>query len=199
VWYGLLWTVLAIAPLDRQDWLIENLLALIAVTALITSYRRFQFSTPSYLLITAFLSLHAIGAHYTYAEVPFGFWLQEVFGLSRNPFDRLVHFSYGFLLSYPLREILIRLAGVANFWSYYLPVSGTLAQSGLFEILEAVVAQIVSPELGVAYLGTQGDEWDAQKDMIAALSGAVLCMGIVFVFHRGKRGASSNEANKQSR
>jgi putative membrane protein len=197
VWYGLLWTVLAIAPLDRQDWLIENLLALIAVTALITSYRRFQFSTPSYLLITAFLSLHAIGAHYTYAEVPFGFWLQEVFGLSRNPFDRLVHFSYGFLLSYPLREILIRLAGVANFWSYYLPVSGTLAQSGLFEILEAVVAQIVSPELGVAYLGTQGDEWDAQKDMIAALFGAVLCMVMVFVFHRGGRGAfSSNEENK---
>jgi putative membrane protein len=198
VWYGLLWIMLAVAPLDRQDWLIENLLALIAVTALITTYRRFQFSTPSYLLITAFLSLHAIGAHYTYAEVPFGFWLQEVFGLSRNPFDRLVHFSYGFLLSYPLREILIRLAGVANFWSYYLPVSGTLAQSGLFEILEAVVAQIVSPELGVAYLGTQGDEWDAQQDMIAALSGAVLCMGIVFVFRR-ESGVHSLRTKKTSR
>jgi putative membrane protein len=181
VWYGLLWTVLAIAPFDRQDWLIENLLALIAVTVLITTYRRFQFSTPSYLLITAFLSLHAIGAHYTYAEVPFGFWLQQVLGLSRNPFDRLVHFSYGLLLAYPLREMLIRLAGIASFWSYYLPVSGTLAQSGFFEILEAVVAQIVSPELGVAYLGTQGDEWDAQKDMIAALSGALLCMAIVLM------------------
>ena len=199
VWYGLLWTVLAIAPLDRQDWLIENLLALIAITALITTYRRFQFSTPAYLLITAFLSLHAIGAHYTYAEVPFGFWLQEVFGLSRNPFDRLVHFSYGLLLAYPLREMLIRLAGVTRFWSYYLPVSGTLAQSGFFEILEAVVAQIVSPELGVAYLGTQGDEWDAQKDMIAALSGAALCMTIVFFYASGGRGAfSSKEENKQT-
>ncbi|HEU4505764.1 MAG TPA: DUF2238 domain-containing protein [Nitrospira sp.] len=184
VWYGLLWTVLAIAPHDRQDWLLENLLALAAVLSLVSTYRRFQFSTPSYFLITAFLSLHAIGAHYTYAEVPFGYWLQQVFGLSRNPFDRLVHFSYGLLLAYPLRELLIRLAGVSSFWSYYLPVSGTLAQSGLFEIVEAMVAHIVSPELGAAYLGTQGDEWDAQKDMIAALSGACLCMAIVWISAR---------------
>jgi len=184
VWYGLLWTVLAIAPHNRQDWLLENLLALAAVLSLVSTYRRFQFSTPSYLLITAFLSLHATGAHYTYAEVPIGYWLQQVFGLSRNPFDRLVHFSYGLLLAYPLRELLIRLAGVSSFWSYYLPVSGTLAQSGLFEIVEAMVAQIVSPELGAAYLGTQGDEWDAQKDMIAALSGACLCMAIVWISAR---------------
>jgi putative membrane protein len=199
VWYGLLWTLLAIAPLDRQDWLIENLLALLAVTALVSTYRRFQFSPLSYLLITAFLSLHAIGAHYTYAEVPFGFWLQQVFGLSRNPFDRLVHFSYGLLLAYPLREILIRLAGVASFWSYYLPVSGMLAQSGLFEVAEAIVAQIVSPELGVAYLGTQGDEWDAQKDMIAALSGSLLCMAVVLVSVRAGRIDDSGHKNEKGR
>jgi putative membrane protein len=176
VWYGLLWAVLAIAPRDRQDWLLENLLALAAVATLLFTHRRFQLSTLSYLLITVFLSLHVIGAHYTYAEVPFGFWLQQEFGLARNPFDRLVHFAYGLLLAYPLRELLIRLAGVKGFWSYYLPVSGMLAQSGFFEIVEAVVAQIVSPELGAAYLGTQGDEWDAQKDMIAAFSGALLSM-----------------------
>ena len=91
LWYGLLWLVLAIAPRDRQDWLLENFLALAAVVTLVATYHRFQFSTVSYLLITAFLSLHAVGAHYTYAEVPFGFWLQNAFGLSRNPFDRLVH------------------------------------------------------------------------------------------------------------
>ena len=176
--YGLFWIVLAIAPRDRQDWFLENLLALSAVATLVATYRRFQFSTTSYLLMTAFFSLHAIGAHYTYAHVPFGFWLQEGFGLSRNPFDRLVHFAYGLFLAYPLRELLVRLAGVHGFWSYYLPVSGMLAQSGLFEIVEAVVAQIVNPELGAAYLGTQGDEWDAQKDMIAAFSGALLCMAI---------------------
>ena len=112
LWYGLLWTVLAIAPRDRQDWFLENLLALAAIVTLVTTYRRFQFSTVSYLLITAFFSLHAIGAHYTYAEVPFGFWLQHAFGLARNPFDRLVHFGYGLLLAFPLRELLVRLAGV---------------------------------------------------------------------------------------
>ncbi len=100
---------------------------------------------------------------------------------SRNPFDRLVHFAYGLLLAYPLREILIRLAGARRPLVLLFPVSGMLAQSGFFEIVEAVVAQIVSPELGAAYLGTQGDEWDAQKDMIAALSGALLCMAIVLV------------------
>ena len=183
-WYALLWIALAIAPRDRQDWLLENLLALAAVATLIFTYRRFQFSTPSYLLMTAFLSLHAVGAHYTYAEVPFGFWLQQMFGLSRNPFDRLVHFSYGLLLANPLRELLVRLAGVKGLWSYYLPVSGMLAQSGLFEIVESVVAQIVNPDLGAAYLGTQGDEWDAQKDMIAAFAGALLCMALVVISAR---------------
>ena len=184
LWYVLLWAFLAIAPRDRQDWLLENLLALAAVATLLTTYRHFQFSTPSYLLLTAFLSLHAVGAHYTYAEVPFGFWLQHVFGLSRNPFDRLVHFAYGLLLAFPLRELLVRLAGVKGLWSYYLPVSGMLAQSGFFEIVEAIVAQIVSPELGAAYLGTQGDEWDAQKDMIAAFSGSLLCMAVALLAAR---------------
>ena len=140
-------------------------------------------------MITAFLTLHAIGAHYTYAEVPFGFWLQHSFGLSRNPFDRLVHFGYGFLLVYPLRDLLMRLAGAKGFWSYYLPISGILAQSGLFEVTEAAIAQMVSPELGTAYLGTQGDEWDAQKDMMAALTGAVMMAGLIWLI--GRRRASA--------
>ena len=175
---------MAISPVDRGDWFLENLLALSAVAILLATYRRFQFSTVAYVLITAFLTLHAIGAHYTYAQVPFGFWLQHSFGLNRNPFDRLVHFAYGFLLVYPLRDLLMRLAGVKGFWSYYLPVSGILAQSGLFEVIEAAVAQSVSPELGAAYLGTQGDEWDAQKDMMAALTGAVIMAGLIWLVER---------------
>src|SRR6187549_4221007 len=85
-WYTILWAILAIAPYDRQDWLLENLLALAAVVLLLWSHRWFEFSTPSYILITGFLTLHAIGAHYTYAEVPFGHWLQRTFDLTRNPF-----------------------------------------------------------------------------------------------------------------
>jgi putative membrane protein len=186
LWYGLLWTWLAIAPVNRRDWLLENLLAVTLVVLLVLTRRRFRFSSLSYCLIAIFLTLHAIGAHYTYAEVPFGFWLKDLFALSRNPFDRLVHFTYGALLVYPLRELLVRLAGVRGFWSYYLPVSAILAQSGLFEVIESIIAVIVSPELGSMYLGTQGDEWDAQKDMAAAFLGAFLTMACTYAMSGGK-------------
>ncbi len=176
--YGLFWSALAVAPVSRHDWLLENLLTVGLVTTLVVTYRRFPFSLRSYTLIAVFMVLHAIGAHYTYSEVPFGFWLKDVLVLSRNPFDRLVHFAYGLLLAYPLRELLVRLAGLRGGWSYFLPVSGVLAQSGFFEVVEAIVAMIVSPELGSMYLGTQGDEWDAQKDMAAAFAGATLTMAV---------------------
>ena len=182
--YGLLWTWLAIAPVNRRDWLLENLLAFALVVLLVLTYRQFQFSGVSYGLIACFMTLHAVGAHYTYAEVPLGFWLKDLFSLSRNPFDRIVHFAYGVLLAYPVREVLIRLAGVRGVWSYYLPASLILAQSGLFEIIESVVAVFVSPELGSAYLGTQGDEWDAQKDMASAFGGAALAMIITLTTSR---------------
>jgi len=176
LWYGLLWTWLAIEPVNRRDWFLENLLALAFLTLLLLAYRRFQLSNLSYGLITLFMTLHAVGSHYTYAEVPFGFWLKDLLSLSRNPFDRIVHFAYGALLVYPVRETLMRLAGLRSPWSYILSVSMILAQSGLFEVIESVVAVLVSPELGSTYLGTQGDEWDAQKDMASAFGGAVLAM-----------------------
>jgi putative membrane protein len=177
-WYGIVWAWLAVEPVNRRDWLLENLLALAAVVLLVLTYPRFRFSRVSYGLIAVFMTLHAIGAHYTYAEVPLGFWLRDFLGLSRNPFDRIVHFAYGALLVHPVREWLMRLAGVRGVWSYYLPVSAVLAQSGLFEVIESVVAFLVSPELGSTYLGTQGDEWDAQKDMASAFAGALLGMAI---------------------
>jgi putative membrane protein len=185
LWYGLLWTWLVIAPVNRRDWLLENLLAFALVVLLVLTYRRFQFSDVSYGLIACFMTLHAVGAHYTYAEVPFGFWLKDLFSLSRNPFDRIVHFAYGALLAYPVREALMRLVGVRGLWSYYLPAGLILAQSGLFEIIESVVAAFVSPELGSAYLGTQGDEWDAQKDMASAFGAAALAMIITLTTSRG--------------
>jgi len=179
--YAALWIGLAVAPLDRSDWLLENLLALLLVLVLVTTYRWFQFSDLSYGLIAVFMCLHAIGAHYTYAEVPFGFWLQETFGLARNPFDRLVHGAYGLLLVYPIREFLMRQIGLRGFWSYYLPVSAVLAQSGFFELVEGAVVMITNPELGQAYLGTQGDEWDAQHDMAAALLGALFTIAVIYM------------------
>jgi len=175
-WYVLLWIVLAIAPVDRKDWLLENLLAFAFVGVLAATYRMFPLSDASYVLITVFMSLHAIGAHYTYAQVPLGFWLKALLDLSRNHFDRIVHFAFGLLLAYPIREVLLRRAGVRGAWSYVLAVLAVMACSDFFEILESWVAQIVSPELGAAYLGTQGDVWDAQKDSTAASAGGVLGM-----------------------
>jgi putative membrane protein len=135
-------------------------------------------SDLSYILLAVFLTLHAVGAHYTYSQVPLGDWLKDALHLSRNHFDRIVHFAFGLLLAYPVREFLLRAVGVKNFWAYYAPVSAILAFSGFFEIVESWVAMLVSPELGDAYLGTQGDIWDAQKDMTVAFVGAILTMVI---------------------
>ena len=172
--YALLWVVLAIGPVDRSDWFLENLLVFATAIVLIATYRKFQFSNLSYGLLLTFLALHAVGAHYTYAKVPIGFWLRDVLHLQRNHFDRVIHFAFGFLLLYPMRELLERSAGARETWAIWLAAAALAALSSFFEILEAIIAQIVRPDLGTAYLGTQGDIWDAQKDMAAAISGAVI-------------------------
>ena len=189
-WLLVLWVVTAIEPFNRRDWLLENLLVFIYSGLLVVTYRRFAFSNMSYLLFTFFMSLHLVGAHYTYAETPFGFWLQDAFAASRNHYDRIVHFAYGLLIAYPFREILMRAAGVRLAWSYFLPVVTVLAFSGFYEVIEAIVAEIVSPELGDAYLGTQGDGWDAEKDMFLAFAGACMAMTMMWLYNRRSVGVS---------
>lgn len=176
LWLIALWIITAIAPLFPRDWLLENLLVFAYAALLLFTYRRFAFSNLSYGLFTLFMSLHLVGAHYTYAEVPFGFWLQDALDLRRNHYDRIVHFSFGLLIAIPFREILLRAAGLRPSWSYFMSVVIVLGFSGFYECLEAVTAMIVSPELGLAYLGTQGDELDAQKDTLLAMGGAVCAM-----------------------
>jgi putative membrane protein len=184
LWLLLLWLVTAIEPFNRRDWFLENLLVFFYGGLLTVTWRRFRFSVLSYLLFTVFMSLHLVGAHYTYAEVPFGFWLQDVLGLVRNHYDRLVHFAFGLLIAYPLREWLLRVTAVRRGWSYFMTVALVLAFSGFYEVMEGVVAMIVSPELGAAYLGAQGDEWDAHHDMFLALSGAVTAMAVTATVNR---------------
>jgi putative membrane protein len=172
--YVIFWIALAIRPLDRGDWFLENLLVLTTAIVLGGTYRKFQFSSLSYGLILIFLAFHTIGAHYTYAKVPAGFWLQDWLHLKRNHYDRVIHFGFGFLLLYPMAELLARSARVKPNWAPWLAAGALCALSSFFEIVEAVVAMIVRPDLGAAYLGTQGDIWDAQKDMACAFIGAVL-------------------------
>lgn len=182
--YGLLWLALAINPIDRKDWALENVLVLVFVVGMVASHRHFVFSRVSYVLLFAFLCLHSVGAHYTYSLVPYdqawqaltGHGFNEMFGWQRNHFDRLVHFLYGLLLAYPQRELFLRIAEVRGFWGYFLPLDFTLASSAMFELFEWAAAAVFGGDLGVAYLGTQGDVWDAHKDMLLAAAGALLAM-----------------------
>ena len=182
--FAVFWGLLAINPADRHDWALENALVLAFVIGIAASYRHFTFSRVSYTLIFVFLCLHAIGAHYTYAEVPYdaawkaltGSTFNELMGWERNHFDRLVHFSYGLLFAYPLREVFLRVAQARGFWGYFLPLDFTLATSALFELFEWAAATFFGGDLGVAYLGTQGDVWDAHKDMLLAGIGATVAM-----------------------
>ena len=184
--FGIWWVVLAIAPLHRNPWLLENVLALMAVALLAVFHRRLLFSRVSYTLIFAFMCLHQVGAHYTYSEVPYDGWFQHLTGSTFNSlvgwerynFDRLVHFNYGLLLAYPVREVFLRVVNVRGFWGYFLPLDLTMSTSMLFELLEWATAAAFGGDLGQSYLGTQGDEWDAHKDMALASLGAVVAMSI---------------------
>jgi putative membrane protein len=192
VLFALEFAVLAIGPNSRSDWLLENALSIAAVAALALTYRRFRFSRVSYVMMFVFLSLHEIGAHYTYSLVPYdaacqrwlGFSLDAALGFERNMYDRLVHFAYGLLLAYPIREIFLRIVDVRGFWGYFLPLDLTMSTSMIYELIEWGAAMVAGSELGQAYLGTQGDIWDAQKDMALASLGALCAMAITLAINR---------------
>ncbi len=184
--FAIVWIWLAISPHNRADWTLENVLVILFTISIAATYQRFPFSRISYTLIFLFLIFHEIGAHYTYAKVPYNEWTQQIFGFhlndvlgfERNHFDRLIHFSYGLLLAYPIREIFIRIANVKGFWSYFLPLDLTMSTSMMFELFEWGAAELFGGDLGMAYLGTQGDIWDAHKDMAFASLGALIAMTI---------------------
>jgi putative membrane protein len=174
-----IWISTLVGTTDIGNWVLENTLVFLFLTFLIISYRYYQFSDLSYLLICVYLCLHVYGSKYTYADNPFGYWLQHTLQTARNPYDRLVHFSFGFLLAYPLREIFLNWLKFPVWVSWALPIEITLSVSGLYELIEWGVADVFFPAQGDAYLGTQGDVWDAQKDMFLATLGAVLATTIV--------------------
>jgi putative membrane protein len=182
--YAGIWLLAAVDPVDREAWLLENSLAVVAAGALAITHRRFAFSDLSYTLIFAFLVLHTVGAHYTYSRVPIGNSLRDVIGLERNPYDRVVHLAFGLLLAGPLRELVLRRLHVHRVASYVLPVLIVLALSSGYEIIESWAARSFDPELGIAYVGAQGDIWDSQKDMSLALCGAALAMLLAWGWRR---------------
>ena len=190
--YAAWWLFMAIKPLDRSDWLLENVLVVFGAVLLVATYKSFPLSRVSYTCIFLFLMFHTLGSHYTYAKVPYQEWL-PVFEGGRNHFDRLVHFLYGLLLAYPIRELFLRIGNMPVFWGYFLPLDLTLSTSAIYELIEWGAAEVVGGELGAAYLGTQGDIWDAHKDMLLAALGALLAMLITALVNREMQRDFANE------
>ncbi len=182
--FAVWWGVLAIAPWYRQDWLLENLLVFLAVPLLVWAYPRLRLSNTAYTLLLVFFALHAVGAHYTYAEVPYDHWVRaltghgvsETFGLQRNQFDRLVHFAYGLLVTPAAIELLDARAPQRGLWRWLVPLLFMMAHSTVYEMIEWGAATAFGGDLGQAYLGTQGDVWDAQKDSAMAALGAAIAV-----------------------
>jgi putative membrane protein len=169
---------------DLATWSLENTPVALAGLLMAATYRRLPLSRVSYTLIFLFTCLHETGAHWTYAHVPydaawsklFGVSLDAELGFTRNQFDRLVHFSYGLLLAYPLREVFLRVADVRGFWGYFLPLDFTMSTSMLYELMEWATAAVAGSDASNDFLGSQGDVWDSHKDMALASLGALIAM-----------------------
>lgn len=186
------WLVLAVGPVSRQDWFLENILVLVSVPMLVLTRNQMRFSNASYVCLFVFYILHSIGAHYTYSLVPYDVWwrtltgstLNQMLGWERNHYDRLIHFFYGVLLLLPSAELLARYAPARGIWRPILPILFIISHSAVFELFEWLAALVVAPELGNAYLGTQGDPWDAQQDMALGALGAVVATVLVEIARR---------------
>jgi putative membrane protein len=180
----LVWINSLTGTTDLNNWLLENTLTFLFVGFLLISYKKFQFSDVTYLLICIYLCLHVYGSKYTYAENPFGYYLKDVFQSERNHYDRIVHFSFGFLLAYPMREVFLIWFKYPKMASWILPIEITMSVSALYELIEWAVADVFFKAQGDAYLGTQGDIWDAQKDIFLAFTGAIIATTTVTIIKK---------------
>jgi len=198
--FVLIFAALAVAPSFRQDWLLENLLVFVAVPLLVVNYRRLRFSNYAYTCLFVFFVLHEIGAHYTYSEVPWRDWLALLTGgdgdalAGRNHYDRFVHFAYGLLLMPAAVELIEARMSPQGLWRWLMPLLFIMSHSVIYEMIEWGAALVFGGDLGTAYLGTQGDEWDAQKDMALAMLGAVLGLAVVALLRAPRRAARSARA-----
>lgn len=180
------WIFLAFNVVNRGAWALENLLVFILVPIAVICYKKY-FSRTSYLLLFIFVSLHLIGAHYTYSFVPydalfdriFGHSLNSILGWERNNYDRIVHFLWGLLLFLPLKELFNGRGSLSDSMRSLLAWLIVLATSTIYELLEFGAFVILNSSVGLAYTGAQGDIWDSQKDQLLAIIGASIAYGIL--------------------
>ena len=176
-----LWS--AIRPHDYFTWILETFPAIIGFVILVATYRRFPLTPLAYTLLIIHAAILILGGHYTYAEVPLGFWMRDLFHTARNNYDRIGHFAQGFVPAILAREILIRRNVVrGRGWVYFIVVAICLAISAAYELLEWRVS-VATGSKGDAFLGTQGDVWDTQEDMATALVGAIIAPLILGRLH----------------
>jgi len=185
--YAVLCVILAFNPFDRATWFAENLTVWIIVGIIsILWWRGIRFSNTAYLFASVLIFMHTIGGHYTFALVPFD-WFSDLFGFERNHYDRIAHFSVGFY-AFAIAEWLFVKRLVANrflLFTYPVFVIATIAMS--YELIEWVYASgATTAEAASNYLGSQGDIWDAQKDMLADTLGAIVATGIFFIIRKPK-------------
>lgn len=174
--------IVGISPYDRATWLLENMMTLFFAIFVYYQQRRHPFTATSWWLIFSFGTLHVVGSHYTYSLVPYNDWtdtvmgirLNDLLGWQRNHFDRLVHFTYGLLLFLPIREVMMDRANLKGSAASYFTLEFVMASSLVYEMVEWGAAVTFGGEVGMAYLGTQGDIWDAHKDMALATLGALI-------------------------
>ncbi len=173
----------AIRPHDYFTWFLEVFPAIIGFVLLVATYRRFPLTPLLYALLMIHAAILMVGGHYTYAEVPLGFWMRDLLHTGRNDYDRIGHFAQGFVPAMVAREILIRKNVVrGRGWLYFIIVAICLAISATYELVEWRVS-VATGSKGDAFLGTQGDVWDTQEDMATALVGALLAPLILGRIH----------------
>jgi len=177
--YAAVWLALAIDPVFRKDWLLENAIVFVAIPLLVLTAHRLRFGNFAYTCLFVFFVFHAIGAHYTYSLVPYSDWWQALTGAAlegRNHYDRLVHFLYGLLVTPAAVEIFAHYGRYPRPWAFLLPCMFMAGHAVVYELIEFAAALVFGGDLGQAYLGTQGDIWDGQKDMAFALLGTTLTL-----------------------
>ena len=183
-----------IGPHDRFTWFLEVAPVLIGVPILVLVYPRFRFTRLVYTLLWVHALILMLGGHYTYAQVPLGFWMQETFGFARNHYDRIGHFAQGFIPALLAREIFLRTSPLrGSRWLAFVVVCFCLAFSAFYELIEFWTA-LASGEAATDFLGTQGDPWDTQWDMQLALIGAITSLLLLSGVHdRQLRALESRE------
>ncbi|OGS94462.1 MAG: hypothetical protein A3G79_01805 [Gallionellales bacterium RIFCSPLOWO2_12_FULL_57_18] len=182
----------AIRPFDRPTWLLEVSPVLIALPIMVTTYHRFPLTTLLYVLIFVHALILILGGSYTYARVPLGFWIQDIFSLSRNPYDKIGHFAQGFVPFIVAREILVRGGYLSSRrMTEFLSICVVMMVSSFYELVEWWTALLLG-QGAYEFLGTQGDIWDTQSDMFYALIGAATAMLTLSRLHDRQMGALKN-------